>query len=434
MGSGEKKFAIKEYMPPVGMRIIKTVIAVFLCFVVEILRGDVTVAFYSHMAAIWCMRDSAKETKINAIQRIIGTVVGALVGLVTILLFPDLSIETKQHQLIHGVVISLMVGVVLYATVVIRKSEAAYFSTVVYLSIVINHISDADPYIFTWNRFWDTMIGIVIGLAVNSFRLPRRRNRKVLFVSGLDDTLLNAKLALSGYSRVELNRMIDDGAQFTISTVHTPAILKELLGTIELKLPAIVMDGAALYDVVENRYVRSYVISHKKADEMIKLLREHQVNWFSNVIIDDTLVIYYQESENEAYNQMVEQDRRSPYRNYVKRELPEGEDVVYFHVVERSERIESLYRKLEEKGLLEQLKVLKYDSRNHLGYSHLKIFNHNATKENMISYLQEMLEVEKVVTFGSIEGKYTHVIAPEESDRVVKIMKKEFEPLKWSRG
>lgn len=35
MGSGEKKFAIKEYMPPVGMRIIKTVIAVFLCFVAE---------------------------------------------------------------------------------------------------------------------------------------------------------------------------------------------------------------------------------------------------------------------------------------------------------------------------------------------------------------------------------------------------------------
>lgn len=373
MNSAEKKFAIKEYMPPVGMRIIKTVIAVFLCFVVEILRGDVTVAFYSHIAAIWCMRDSAKETKVNAIQRTIGTVVGALAGLVTILLFPNLSVETKPQQLVHGVVISLMVGVVVYATVVIRKSEAAYFSNVVYLSIVINHISDANPYIFTWNRFLDTMIGIVIGVAVNSFRLPRRRNRKVLFVSGLDDTLLNDKLALSGYSRVELNRMIDDGAQFTISTVHTPAVLRELLKTVQLKLPVIVMDGAALYDVTDNRYVRSYVISHKKAQEVIALFQEQGINWFANVIIDDMLVIYYQKSQNEAYNQIVENDRRSPYRNYVRRTLPDGEDVVYFHAVDQTDHIDALYRKLEENGLLGQLKVFIYASQNHPGYSHMTV-------------------------------------------------------------
>ncbi len=433
MRAGERKFAVRDYMPPVGMRIVKTVVAVFLCFVVEILRGDVTVAFYSHIAAIWCMRDSARETRVNAVQRTIGTVVGALAGLVTILLFPNLSIETRPQQLVHGVVISLMVGVVLYVTVVIRKREAAYFSNVVYLSIVINHIADANPYLFVWNRFLDTMIGIVIGVAVNSFRLPRRRNRKVLFISGLDDTLLNEKSLLSGYSRVELNRMIDDGAQFTIATVHTPAVLKERLEHVELRLPAIVMDGAALYDVAENRYVRSYVISNKTAEVVSGLLRQRGMNWFSNVIIDDTLVIYYQESDNEVYNQVIREDRRSVYRNYVKRELPPGEDVVYFHVVERTERLEELHRALEESGLAGQLKVIRYASRNHPGYSHLKIFNHNATKENMIRYLREQLQVERVVTFGSEEGRYTYTVAPEESRRVVKLLRKEFEPLIWSR-
>ncbi len=433
MNPAGKKFVLKDYIPPVGMRIVKTVTAVFLCFVVEILRGDVTVAFYSHIAAIWCMRDSARETRVNAVQRTIGTVVGALAGLATILLFPNLSIETRPQQIVHGVVISLMVGVVLYITVVIRKREAAYFSNVVYLSIVINHISDANPYLFVWNRFLDTMIGIVIGVAVNSFRLPRRRNRKVLFVSGLDDTLLNEKSALSGYSRVELNRLIDEGAQFTISTVHTPAVLMEMLDRVDLRLPAIVMDGAALYDVAENRYVRSYVISGARAQTLCSLMGECGVNWFSNVIIDDTLVIYCQEEGNPVYEQVIREDRRSLYRNYVRRELPRGEDVVCFHVVDRTERVEELYREMERRELLGQLKTVRYESRNHAGYSHMKIFNHNATKENMICYLKEMLDVERVVTFGSIEGKYTYVIAPEESNRVVKLVKREFEPLKWSR-
>ncbi len=70
-----------------------------------------------------------------------------------------------------------------------RKYEAlfcmdCYFSCVVFLSIVVIHIGDANPYLFVFNRVMDTMIGIIIGMLVNSVRLPRRKGYSVHFRYG----------------------------------------------------------------------------------------------------------------------------------------------------------------------------------------------------------------------------------------------------------
>lgn len=60
----------------------------------------------------------------------------------------------------------------------------------VFLSIVVIHIGDANPYLFVFNRVMDTMIDIIIGMLVNSVRLPRRKEKDILFISGMDDTLV----------------------------------------------------------------------------------------------------------------------------------------------------------------------------------------------------------------------------------------------------
>lgn len=424
----EKKSEFKKYVPKIGMRLVKTGIAVFLCFCVNMLRGDADVVFYSHIAAIYCMQDSVTETKKNAINRAVATTVGALYGLVTLLLFPSLSIGTMSERMMHGVIISVMVIFVVYTTVLIKQRDTAYFANVVYLSIVINNIT-ANPYHFAWNRFLDTMIGIVIALLVNTIRLPRERNRNILFVAELDRALLDKGKKLSGYCRVELNRMITAGAKFTVSTTHTPGGLEEILKDVKLNCPVIVLDGAALYDIQERMYVRSYVMSHNKAKEVMELLRAKGMNWFTHIIIDDMLVTYYQKTENVIYNQLVKELRISPHHNYVLRDLPEGEDVVCLRVIDRTERIEALYQEMKESGLL-QLKVLKYAAEDHPGHTYLEIYNHNATKENMITYLSQILETDEVVTFDDTEGNCTHVITPGDNDLLVRLIRKRFEPLK----
>lgn len=458
---------IKSVLPPIGWRILKSAAAVLLCYLVSFLRGNSGIVFYSQLAALWCIQMYAANSRKNASQRFIGTVIGALYGLVYLLLRNYIQSKIGSYEMADAFFISGLIIVIIYTTVLLKKKDASYFSCVVFLSIVVNHVTDANPYLFVWNRFLDTVIGIFIGVGVNSISLPREKRRDILFISGLDDTLLNQKdsgkylvspkqfvnrtkrtdtgertkladvetginIQMSDYSRVELNRMLDDGIMFTISTVRTPASLMEPMRDIRLKLPVIAMDGAVLYDIQEKRYLKVYVISNKRAIQVLSLVKEAGLSCFSNVIIDDMLVIYYENMTDEIQKNLIAKMRRSPYRNYVNRKLPEQEKVVYFMLLYPKEVIEKFYTVLENTGITQELKVIKYDFTDVSGYACIKIYNKNASKENMIRYLRKMTGIEKTITFGSIAGRYDIVVEPGDSNKVVRMLKKLYEPVKKS--
>lgn len=415
-------------LPRIGLRIIKSAAAVALCFLISFLRGDAGIVFYSQLAALWCIQMYATNTKKNAMQRLIGTVIGAVCGLPFLLIEQQLGIRANEDALLHGAFVSVMIIVILYATVVMKKTQASYFSCVVFLSIAVNHVGDLNPYVFVWNRFLDTVIGILVGIGVNSFTLPREHRRDTLFISGLDGTLLNQKGSLSDYGKVELNRMLDDGAKFTVATMRTPASLMETLRDVRLTLPVIVMDGAGLYDIGNKEYIKVYVISHQKAAQVLALVKEAGLTCFCNVVADDVLFIYYEKPEDETVQRMVKELRKSPYRNYLMRDLPEGEQVVYFMLLYPKAVIEHFYELLVEHGITEELKVLKYDSDDYPGYTYIKIYNRNATKENMTHQLKEMCGVEKAVRIGSVPGDCDVLVQEGDYNHVVRLLKEMYEP------
>ncbi len=425
----------KWKFPPIGLRIVKSVLAVGGCYLISYARGNSGIVFYSQLAALWCIQTYVSNTKKMAIQRTIGTVVGALYGLLVILLRAGLIPDGSQYgDVIFATLVTVTTGIILYTTVCIKKEQASYFSCVVFLSIVINHIADQNPYLFVWDRFLDTMIGIALGMGMNCISLPGKKRRDILFVSGLDDTLLNKNDNLSAYSRIELNRMLEDGILFTIATLRTPASILEVIGDIRLKCPVIAMDGAVLYDPKEHRYLKSYVISGRRSRELIEQIRQAGMECFVNSLVEDTLLIYYQDYADPVYMGLVEKMRKSPFRNYIKKELPEEEDVLYLMVLEQKKKVEALYEDLCRQGYHEKYKILIYDSNDYQGYTYLKIYNKNASKQHMLKYLAEMLGTSKIVTFGSIAGKYDVLIEPGDSNRVVKTVKKLYEPNRTSRA
>lgn len=409
------------------MRIIKSAIAVSLCVLINLLRGDDGMVFYSMLAALWCIQMYRTNTLNNAYQRTIGTVVGAVYGLIYLLLFP-----TKINVQAIGIIIeilSIFLGIVLviYTTVLIHKNQASYFSCVVFLSIVVNHLNDANPYLFVWNRFLDTMIGILIGVCVNNIRIFRKIDRKTLFVSGVDGILVDKNNKISAFSKVELNRMIDDGLKFTLSTMRTPASLIEPLSDIHFKYPVIVMDGAALYDVKKSEYVKEYVISGESSTELIKLMKLNEMHPHINVIIDDTLLIYYEDMEDKVNNDLINKLRMSPYRNYIKREFPGDENVVYFMLLDHSEKIDTFDLLLKTNGYYDRFKILKYQSEEYEGYSYIKIYNKNASKDRMLKYLRDKYEIDNVLTFGTVEGKYDINIKENDFNKMVRLLRSKYE-------
>lgn len=429
----EKVQSIKKVkIPRVGHRILKSSFSVLLCFIVYLIRGREGIPFYSMLAALWCIRPYIGSSLEMALQRTLGTFVGAGFGLLVLLI--KLSCLPQNHfgnELIYDVLVALAIIPIIWLTVLLHHQNASYFSCVVFLSIVVNHVGDDNPYIFVLNRVLDTMIGIVIGIGINSFHLPSRKQRDVLFVSGIDDTLIAGKEELSTYSKREINYMLDDGLNFTISTMRTPASLQNLLNGIRLRLPIIAMDGAVLYDMNENSFIRAFVISYDTSVEILSLVKENGFHCFSNVIIDDCLLIYYEELENEAERKVFEKLHSSPYRNYIKAPLPEKTSVVYFMIVDETQKLQEFYDVLKEKGYENSLKILFYPSKEYPGYSYIKIYNKNACRENMLVYLKDMTGLTKTVTFGSVPEKYDVQVVGKDTNQVARTLRKIYEVPVW---
>ncbi len=65
-----------EHRRHIGMRIVKTVIAVFVCGVLAWARGQS--GFYSMIAAVVCVQNTAGKTIESSINRMIGTLIGGV--------------------------------------------------------------------------------------------------------------------------------------------------------------------------------------------------------------------------------------------------------------------------------------------------------------------------------------------------------------------
>ena len=261
-------------IPLPGQRIIRSAVAVALCLIVYVLRGHRGIPLYSALAAMQCMQPYTKDMKGVARKRILGTVIGAVWGLL-LLVIEMLLGSGELNEYLHYVLVPIMLVLVLYSTVLMHVQEMAYFSGVVFLVITINHFTDANPAIFAFNRLLDTVIGVLVASVVNRVHLPRRKDTKTLYVSGLGNSLLGSDSRLSAYSRVELNRLMDDGIRFTISTVQTQATIRELLPGVRLRYPIITMDGAALYDMGSLEYIRSHT-GYVDCSHLVRDFRKHR--------------------------------------------------------------------------------------------------------------------------------------------------------------
>ena len=373
-------------LPPIGMRIIKSSIGVLLGFIIYLIRGRQGAPFYTALSVLWCMQPYTSNAKANAIQRTIGTFIGAFFGLIMILV--EFYLLPLDNELIRYILISILIIPVIYTTVIINKKNASYFSCVVYLSIVVNHLTDTNPYLFVINRILDTMIGIILALIINTARIPRKKNKNVLFVSELDKVLLNMQSTLTPYSKVELNKMLDDGAEFTIVTMRTPAALLEALKDIRIKLPVVAMDGAMLFDIKNNRCLKLYKMSYLESKELINLFNDGGLHCFVNVVVEDSVLIYYGDFKNEAEETIYKELRYSPYRNYIKEELPERYGAAYLMTIDKSEKIDEI---------------------------------------------RKMINVDKIIRFETTQESTGVIIGKNDSNEMVKNLKKIYEPYFWEK-
>ena len=82
-------------IPRVGMRVVKTALAVAICFFLYVLRGEEGVPIFSTIAAIICMQPYAENSIQVSINRIIGTLLGAVFALLVLYLIQYIPYQVR---------------------------------------------------------------------------------------------------------------------------------------------------------------------------------------------------------------------------------------------------------------------------------------------------------------------------------------------------
>ena len=219
--------------------------------------------------------------------------------------------------------------------------------------------------------------------------------------------------------------MIESGVKFTLSTIRTPAEVKSLMKGVNLKLPIIVMDGAAMYDLNKREYLEAEFLQADICEQAERIIADHGMHCFVNVMYDATLLIFYGELWNTAEKDLYETHKHSPYRNYIRdifRRHDASERVLYLTVLDEITKIADLEKQLvHELGALARITVTdsEYD-----GYQYLKVFSSAASKKHMLVKLKSHTGCDNVVTIGSIEGKYDVYIGDGGGNATIKKLKK----------
>ncbi|QQO08724.1 FUSC family protein [Breznakiella homolactica] len=166
--NGERKRRIR--LPHIGMRSVKTVVAVFICCVIDYFRS--TVPMQSTIAAILCIQPDTANSIKTAVTRIIGTILGGLAAALVLTVFKAMG--WPLFDLPFYLVMSLFLFLLILIPVRTGFPEATALTCIVYLVIILAYSGERPPIWSALRRVTDTLVGILVALPVNLF-LPTHR-------------------------------------------------------------------------------------------------------------------------------------------------------------------------------------------------------------------------------------------------------------------
>ncbi|TCL61523.1 uncharacterized membrane protein YgaE (UPF0421/DUF939 family) [Hydrogenispora ethanolica] len=146
-------------MKRIGPRNIKTALAVGICILISrLLRLEYP--FYAAIAAIISMESSITASLHAGKNRMLGTCVGAAIGMLCALIQPG-----------NALLCGIGIVIVIYICHSLRWNKAVAIAGIVFLAIMLN-LEGRSPVFYSLNRLLDTFIGVTVAILVNHFFMP----------------------------------------------------------------------------------------------------------------------------------------------------------------------------------------------------------------------------------------------------------------------
>lgn len=227
---------------------------------------------------------------------------------------------------------------------------------------------------------------------------------RTLFVSDLDGTLLNSHSQLSQGSIEMLGAALERGALFTIATARTPATLISMLSPIEMRLPGVVMTGAALFDFSAHTFSRVCHFPPGVAESMLPLYRRHGVATFVYTMEQNLLDVYHIGELNQYEKCFIAERSHTPVKRF---HVPaDGESVlpasldktVLMFSVQPWEKAYALYEEIKERRV--PVTPLCYHDAFGPDWGELEMFGPTTSKAAAVEAVASQCAAGRIVAFG----------------------------------
>lgn len=425
----------RRLLPHVGQRITKTAIAVFLCLLIYYIRGyrGETMPTEAMITAIICMQPYVRDTRDYAWNRLAGTLIGAVWGLLFLLLllvFPHMgsNLPLLYARMALGVLVSL------YTAVLIRKPDTASLAAIVFLCVVIAFPDIEHPLRRALLRILDVLIGTFVAIGVNVFRLPREKRRDHIFFVRTKDLVADRFSQIPSAALFRLNYLYDDGARICLMSEHAPAFFLMQMNATKLNVPLIVMDGAAIYDAEQNIYLQTETLDPEETGRLIERIKSLNISCFIYTVHNNKTSIFHIGEIREAEQTVLNRMKRSPYRDYLEGEIFDPKEVVYLKIVDETGKLTETEFHLSKYMPKGKMRAVIRPQAGAPGISGLYIYAHTATMEQAKKRLLQMLR-EKEESLIPVEIRLHSAYTSErDAMQVLYRLGNAYEPVKLFRG
>ena len=183
-----------------GMRVIKTAIAVFLCLMVDKLRGASNY-YDASIAAMVCLQSDIKSTARSAFDRTMGTIFSGVYTMGFLWIF-RVHLGFPEDSIRYFISISIFVIPLMYMLVKLKRPGAVLNGAIVFLLVCVVPTAVEHPTLYVTRRVINTISGILIALLINwlpwlnrlSDRWHRRQQQAEKYLQQQEEDNLHSSL------------------------------------------------------------------------------------------------------------------------------------------------------------------------------------------------------------------------------------------------
>ena len=221
---------------------------------------------------------------------------------------------------------------------------------------------------------------------------------KRLYISDLDGTLLSPKPEITPHTAEIMNALAKKGMNFTFATARSIYSAVPITSALDINVPCILMNGVSIYDIKNERYIKSEFIDPAVSAELIRIYKRHGVECFMYRIDRGALTCYYEELTSRVMHSFAEVRKQQYKKPFVQCRLEECADEYTVYFTTRGRYEELLPVKLEA----EKIEGIDYafylDVYDDSWY--LELFSHKASKSNGLRFLRDKYGFDEIVAFG----------------------------------